>query len=244
MAAGTTGYDSSVDASKVNFYGNSYNLSGSAQLVAGGSAVSATQWQADGNDTAATGSSLGSASTVPVTVPSPTAVADTATAEENQSVTIAVLSVDTDTDTGGTLDPGSVAISNAPADGTVTVSPTTGDITYTPAAGFFGTDSFQYTVADISGTRSDPGTVTVTVNQPSVASANDLAPAISAPATDPTTTTNFVATGAAQTTGAALGTGTALAAFTGFPNEWDSSETATTLANGTRCPLPWAKRPP
>ncbi|MGA3006001.1 MAG: right-handed parallel beta-helix repeat-containing protein, partial [Acetobacteraceae bacterium] len=228
MSAGNSGYDSSVSASEVNFYGNSYYLSGSAQLVAGGSAVSSTQWQADGNDTAATGSSFGSGSTVPVSGPSPTAVADTATAEENQAVTIAVLSVDTDP--GGTLDPGSVAISTAPADGTATVSATTGAITYTPAAGFYGTDSFQYSVADVSGSRSAPGTVTVTVNGPPVVAANDLAAAVNTPANDPTMTTDLVATSAAETTGSALSTGVALAGFAGFPNEWDPTETAATLA--------------
>src|SRR5262249_23146556 len=38
-----------------------------------------------------------------------------------------------------------------------------GSITYTPAAGFVGTDSFQYTVKDVANASSNPATVTITV---------------------------------------------------------------------------------
>jgi hypothetical protein len=96
--------------------------------------------------------------------PDPTAVADTAVTPENQAVTIAVLA--NDTDTGGTLNPASVAVSTAAAHGTTAVNATTGAITYTPASGYYGTDTFQYTVADSTGVRSAPATVTVTVDAP------------------------------------------------------------------------------
>jgi hypothetical protein len=57
----------------------------------------------------------------------------------------------------------SVAVASAPSHGTATVSGTA--ITYTPATGYFGGDSFTYTASNVSGT-SAPATVTVTVAPP------------------------------------------------------------------------------
>jgi large repetitive protein len=57
----------------------------------------------------------------------------------------------------------SIAIGAAPTRGTATVSGTT--VTYTPAAGFFGADSFTYTATGPGGT-SAPATVTITVATP------------------------------------------------------------------------------
>jgi hypothetical protein len=61
----------------------------------------------------------------------------------------------------GPLD--SVAVETAPAHGTATVSGL--GLTYTPAAGFHGTDSFTYTATNRAGT-SAPATVTMTVALP------------------------------------------------------------------------------
>ena len=47
--------------------------------------------------------------------------------------------------------------------GRVSFNPTTGDITYTPAANFNGTDTFTYTAADETGAITDTATVTITV---------------------------------------------------------------------------------
>ncbi len=98
------------------------------------------------------------------TVSPPNAVADTAVTPENRAVAIAVLA--NDTDPGGTINPASVAVSTAAAHGTTTINPTTGAITYTPTTGYYGTDTFRYTVADTHGVTSAPGTVTVTVDAP------------------------------------------------------------------------------
>ena len=87
----------------------------------------------------------------------PQAVDDAAEALRNGSVEISVLANDQD-DAG--LDPGSLQAAS-PDHGGVTVNG--GVVTYTPAPGFLGTDSFTYTVADIDGARSQPATVTVTV---------------------------------------------------------------------------------
>ncbi|MBO3760214.1 putative Ig domain-containing protein [Ciceribacter sp. L1K22] len=60
----------------------------------------------------------------------------------------------------------SVAIASQPQHGTATVSGTA--ISYTPAAGFSGTDSFTYTASNATGT-SAAATVTLTVGAPDIA---------------------------------------------------------------------------
>ncbi len=103
--------------------------------------------------------------TVTVTVDAPpTAIADSTTTAENQAVSIAVLANDSDVD--GTINPASVSTTKAAAHGTTTVNTMTGAVTYTPVNGFYGTDTFKYTVADTRGVTSAPATVTVTVNKP------------------------------------------------------------------------------
>jgi hypothetical protein len=91
----------------------------------------------------------------------PVAHDDSATTDEDGSVVIAVLTNDNDPD--GTLDPATVAIGSSPANGQATVDPATGDVTYTPAADFNGSDSFTYTVKDDDGAVSNAATVTVTI---------------------------------------------------------------------------------
>jgi hypothetical protein len=82
----------------------------------------------------------------------------------NTQVAISVLANDTDTD--GALAPSTVAIGTGPAHGSVSVNTTTGVITYTPNAGFLGTDTFTYTVKDNQGALSNIATVTVQVLEP------------------------------------------------------------------------------
>ncbi|MGA9852710.1 MAG: Ig-like domain-containing protein [Gammaproteobacteria bacterium] len=60
---------------------------------------------------------------------------------------------------GGTL---SFAILGQPSHGTVSLTPATGAFTYTPTAGFTGTDSFTFTASNAGGT-SNTATETVTV---------------------------------------------------------------------------------
>ncbi|MDB4900711.1 MAG: thrombospondin, partial [Gemmatimonadetes bacterium] len=97
-----------------------------------------------------------------------------------------------DTDANG--DPRTVSAVGGAAHGTVTFTAT--GVTYTPAAGFSGTDTFDYTVSD--GAGSDVGTVTVTVAnaQPAFTAATtndvqDVAPGstpLPVAASDPNTT--------------------------------------------------------
>lgn len=90
----------------------------------------------------------------------PVATNDFATTFRNQPVTINVIANDFDPD--GSINPGSVAIVNPPTRGAVSlVGP--GQVRYTPEAGFVGTDTFRYTVEDLTGLVSNPALVTVNV---------------------------------------------------------------------------------
>jgi hypothetical protein len=94
----------------------------------------------------------------------PVAVDEAATTRANTSVTINVLA--NDTDPAGTAL--TVTAVSPAVHGSVVINPDN-TLTYTPVAGFVGTDSFVYTVSDSQG-RQAGATVTVTVqNTPPVA---------------------------------------------------------------------------
>jgi MYXO-CTERM domain-containing protein len=120
---------------------------------------------AGGSDTATV------AVTVTNTPDDPVAADDAATTNEDQAVVIDVLDNDRDPD----LDTLRVFSFSQPAHGAVT-SADGSDVTYTPDADFFGTDSFTYIASDISG-RTDTATVTVTVTavQDAPVAVNDAA---------------------------------------------------------------------
>ncbi|MCI0393414.1 MAG: tandem-95 repeat protein [Chloroflexi bacterium] len=88
----------------------------------------------------------------------PVAVDDNATTNEDLPVTVAVLANDSDVD-GDTL---TVASVTQPAHGAVVINPDN-TLTYTPAANFNGSDSFNYTVSDGNGGL-DTATVTVSIS--------------------------------------------------------------------------------
>ncbi|MFQ6113475.1 MAG: Ig-like domain-containing protein, partial [bacterium] len=91
----------------------------------------------------------------------PVALDDSVFTHEGTAVDINVTANDTDSDG---IDPATVGIVAAPDNGTPAVDATTGIITYTPDSGFSGTDTFVYAVRDNKSVRSNPATVTVTVN--------------------------------------------------------------------------------
>lgn len=101
----------------------------------------------------------------------PVAADDTASAQTDTPVTIAVLGNDSDID-GDSL---TVTGTGTPAHGSVVVN-ANGTITYTPAAGYNGTDSFTYTVSDGHGGTSS-ATVNLSVAAPNhdPVAANDMA---------------------------------------------------------------------
>ena len=95
--------------------------------------------------------------TVRVNAP-PVAVADEFTVQQNLPTRIDVLGNDTDPD----MNPLTIVQVAAPVGGTATS--TNGDVVlYAPPAGFFGTDTFAYTVDDGFG-GSNTGAVTINVN--------------------------------------------------------------------------------
>ena len=76
----------------------------------------------------------------------PVALPDAATTQQDTAVTVEVLANDSDPN----RDPLSVSSVGSPQDGTAVVDPE-GTITYTPAAGYSGPDTFTYTVSDGRG---------------------------------------------------------------------------------------------
>ncbi|MEM8954446.1 MAG: cadherin-like domain-containing protein [Verrucomicrobiota bacterium] len=86
--------------------------------------------------------------------------------EDSAGIVVDVLDNDSP-DTGTSLDPASVMIvaGSEPMNGSTSINPSNGEITYTPDPDFNGSDSFQYTVNDdVPSGPSDPATVSITVN--------------------------------------------------------------------------------
>ncbi|MBI3468480.1 MAG: tandem-95 repeat protein [Planctomycetes bacterium] len=96
---------------------------------------------------------------------SPVAGDDDRTTPFDTPIVIDVLANDSDPD--GTLDPTTVEIDHDgdPQNGSVSIDPVTGQITYTPNPEFFGTDTFKYAVLD-NDLANSLATVTVTVLPP------------------------------------------------------------------------------
>uniref|UniRef100_UPI00165F9B32 tandem-95 repeat protein n=1 Tax=Teredinibacter waterburyi TaxID=1500538 RepID=UPI00165F9B32 len=147
---------------------------GSAVVVAGEIQYTPTA-DFTGNDTFTytvndSNAAMSNVATVTVTVIDPNvvpvAVDDNATTDEDTAVVINVLANDSDGD--GSLETSTVVVTTAPTNGTTAINTTTGEITYTPASNYFGSDAFTYTVEDNLGATSVAATVNLTV-----ASVND-----------------------------------------------------------------------
>ncbi|MFB6232110.1 MAG: Ig-like domain-containing protein, partial [Salinibacter sp.] len=93
----------------------------------------------------------------------PTASDDSNQTIESQPVTTDVLANDSDPD--GRLNASTVQVQTNPSNGSASAN-SDGTITYTPDAGFTGTDSYAYTVEDDDGARSNEATVTIDVLAP------------------------------------------------------------------------------
>lgn len=99
--------------------------------------------------------------TVRLVGPPPETTDDTVETDEDMPVAITVL--ENDLDSLGLLDHTTVTITTDPEHGTA-VTDANGIITYTPAADYFGGDTFTYSLEDIDQNIIGPATVTVTVN--------------------------------------------------------------------------------
>ncbi|HEX3148199.1 MAG TPA: Ig-like domain-containing protein [Gemmataceae bacterium] len=107
---------------------------------------------------------------VTIQINRPVAGDDWTDTDAGNPVSLDVLENDSDPDGNDHIhQPGSVAIVKPASHGSVVVDPSSNEVTYTPAAGFGGTDSFQYTVTDDAGATSTPATVFVRVNRPNAA---------------------------------------------------------------------------
>src|SRR5581483_7449792 len=110
--------------------------------------------------------------TVSVTVSevndAPVAAGDGFTTAQDVAVSGNVLANDTDPDNtdglAGNDDDLDAALVSGPSHGSLTLNTATGAFTYTPSAGFFGSDSFTYRAVDSDGAGSNTVTVTLTVN--------------------------------------------------------------------------------
>jgi len=115
----------------------------------------------------------------------PVAVNDTATVARGGSTTINVATNDTAAN-GQTLDLTSIAITQQPTSGTVTVN-SNGTVTYTnTSTSTATTDTFKYTIDDDAGTTSNAATVTITITAAApLTAANDTASIIEDSSTNP-----------------------------------------------------------
>jgi LPXTG-motif cell wall-anchored protein len=145
----------------------------------------------------------------------PNAVADSAKTNENTAVTVDVLANDTPGPAGIPINPDSLSISKAPANGTAIVN-ADHTITYEPKTGFSGLDFFTYQLCSQPATTTSTTTASTTTTSPtigasqtrSVRTAAQVAPAcahatVTVTVVAPTPLTTAVATTTTTTTVAA-----------------------------------------
>ena len=120
-------------------------------------------------------------SPIPVTISiKPVGVNDADVTTVNVPVTTTVKANDGPSGVGTTVTP-----TNG-AHGTTSVD-ASGNVTYTPAAGYVGTDTYTYTLSTTDGVVSDPITVTITINQTLTGVADAYTTPINTPVTSAVT---------------------------------------------------------
>ncbi|HEY3404580.1 MAG TPA: Ig-like domain-containing protein, partial [Ohtaekwangia sp.] len=169
VVANDTDIDSNVDPASVAIVGNPANGSVTVDAVSGEITYTPAA-DFNGNDSftyTVEDESNGTSNTATVNITvtpvndAPDVLADAAETTEGTAVLIDILANDSDID--DVIDATSVTIVSPPANGTFTVDPVSGEVTYTPDAGYLGTDSFTYTVEDASGAISVIITVSILV---------------------------------------------------------------------------------
>lgn len=144
---------------------------GKVTINAGSTVTYAPNANVNGTDsftyTVSDGSGGTSTATVNVTInavnDAPVAVADSASTAENTATTISVLSNDSDVEDTAL----SVSAVTTPTNGTAIIN-ANGTISYTPASGYVGPDSFTYTANDGALTSSAVVSITVTATSAGV----------------------------------------------------------------------------
>ena len=143
----------------------------------------------DGN-----GGTLVTSMTFLINNPAPVAAAGAIGTAFNTAVVVDLLANDSDPD-GDTLTVTAAMLANA-ANGTLTQDPVTLAWTFTPAAGFIGTATINYTITDADGataTATHDVTVSANTNLPPVLGDPDPTPGT--PAVDPTNSNNLIVPG-------------------------------------------------
>lgn len=118
-----------------------------------------TYYANDGKDNSA--ETLVTITVIPVNDP-PVAANDAIVTNEDTAIDIPVLSNDSDVD--NVLTGSMIKIVTQPAHGVLVVNTSTGKVRYTPAANYYGGDSFTYKLKDTGGAFSNVATVSITVN--------------------------------------------------------------------------------
>jgi hypothetical protein len=90
-------------------------------------------------------------------------VAHDDSANTNEDTPIAIDVLGNDFDPGGSMQPGSITITQTANHGTTAVNGSTGLVIYTPASDFSGIDSFRYTVTNALGLTSNIATVSIVI---------------------------------------------------------------------------------
>lgn len=93
----------------------------------------------------------------------PVANNDAATTSFNTNVLIPILVNDTQGAGTAAIDPSTIVIKSNPTNGSLNINTTTGIITYIPNPGYFGQDTFTYSVKNRDGLESNKATVLVTI---------------------------------------------------------------------------------
>ncbi|WP_425411106.1 Ig-like domain-containing protein [Hyphococcus sp.] len=167
--------DSDPEGQSLTVTGVTQGSNGSVAFMADGTVVYTPDAGFTGTDTFTYSISDGNGGvdtatvTVAVDNETPTAVADSGGTTPDTPVTIDVAA--NDTDPNG--DPLTIDSVTQGANGSVVINPD-GTVTYTPNAGFAGTDTFTYTICDGDG-NCDTATVTVTVSADTPQAVDDVA---------------------------------------------------------------------
>lgn len=167
--AGVLANDSDADGDSLTAVLDTATSAGTLTLNGAGSFTYTPNSNFNGIDTftyhANAGTANSEVATVTISVTpvndSPLASDDSAATPEDTPVGINVTVNDSDID--GTIDPTTVRITQQPVTGSASVSRLTGKVTYTPAAGYSGLDTFTYSVRDNSGATSNEASISVNV---------------------------------------------------------------------------------
>ena len=204
VIANDTDADGTIDAATVDLdpatagQQNSFTIAGQGTFaddgagnvtftpVAGFTGIPTATYTVNDND-----GGTSNAATITITVNGqPVATDDAIETRFDTAVTLNVIANDTDAD--GTIDAATVDLDPATAgqQNSFTVAGQgtfaddgAGNVTFTPEPGFFGLSAITYTVNDNDGGASNAATISITVNEPPVATADTAETALNAPVT-------------------------------------------------------------